>query len=235
MFRKLLAIYNETPLPMIINYPKYAQIQYIKKLASISRGARVLDAGAGECPYKKYFTNSEYVSQDICYDEIENFNFDEVDIRSEIYNIPVKNNSFDYILCTDVLEHLKYPAKAFSEFFRILKPSGELWLSVPFSGAEHMIPFDYYRFSRYALKFLGEDAGFKVKEITPLGGRFAYFGIALKTLIPNMFEDNLMLYRLLAFIQLPFIIIPLLLCFILDKTDKEKKLPPCFFSIYKKP
>lgn len=234
MLNKLIKLYNGSPLPIILNYPKFAQMNYIKKLGKLSKGKKVLDAGAGECPYKIYFKDSQYVSQDSCYDEIDYFDFKSVDIVSEIYKIPVADTEFDFVLCTEVLEHLKYPADALKEFYRILKPSGELWVSVPFSGAEHMAPFDYYRFTRYALKLLGEDAGFKIKEITPLGGRFSYFALVLKNLIPNMFESNPKIYTILSLVQLPLIIVPLTLCYFLDKTDKDKQLTPSFFAIYTK-
>lgn len=38
-----------------------------------------------------------------------------------VYDLPYKNNSFDLILCTEVLEHLDDPGKALSEILRVSK------------------------------------------------------------------------------------------------------------------
>ncbi len=45
--------------------------------------------------------------------------------------LPFKANTFDFILCADVLEHLKDDKKAVEEIKRVLKPRGELLLTVP--------------------------------------------------------------------------------------------------------
>lgn len=49
--------------------------------------------------------------------------------KGDIYSLPYKDNSFDLLICTEVLEHLKDPAKALSELKRVT--SKYLILSVP--------------------------------------------------------------------------------------------------------
>ncbi len=44
---------------------------------------------------------------------------------------PFKDNEFDYILASHILEHLDNPIKASKEITRILKPNGVLYLVVP--------------------------------------------------------------------------------------------------------
>jgi ubiquinone/menaquinone biosynthesis C-methylase UbiE len=41
--------------------------------------------------------------------------------QGTIYHIPLKPNSFDLIICSEVLEHLKYPEKALQELVRVTK------------------------------------------------------------------------------------------------------------------
>lgn len=49
--------------------------------------------------------------------------------QGSIYELPYKDNSFDLIICTEVLEHLEYPSKALREMLRVTKKY--LILSVP--------------------------------------------------------------------------------------------------------
>ncbi|HWY79359.1 MAG TPA: class I SAM-dependent methyltransferase [Candidatus Sulfotelmatobacter sp.] len=49
--------------------------------------------------------------------------------KGNIYKLPYKTDSFDIIICTEVLEHLEYPEKALIELKRVAKKY--LILSVP--------------------------------------------------------------------------------------------------------
>lgn len=45
--------------------------------------------------------------------------------------LPFKSNAIDFILCSEVIEHLNNPTRAFDEMFRVMKEGGTLLLSVP--------------------------------------------------------------------------------------------------------
>ncbi len=47
--------------------------------------------------------------------------------------LPFRDNSFDAVICMDVLEHIRDDKKVVSEIFRVLKDGGNLVLSVPHS------------------------------------------------------------------------------------------------------
>jgi ubiquinone/menaquinone biosynthesis C-methylase UbiE len=51
--------------------------------------------------------------------------------RLDVHNIPFDENTFDYIICTEVLEHVLSPYRALNEINRVLKKDGFLVLSVP--------------------------------------------------------------------------------------------------------
>jgi SAM-dependent methyltransferase len=55
-----------------------------------------------------------------------------VDVVCDIENslLPFENNTFEYIMCIDVLEHVDYP-KVLKEIHRILKPDGIVEIRVP--------------------------------------------------------------------------------------------------------
>lgn len=77
-----------------------------------------------------------------------------VDIVSDITNIPLADCSQDYILCTEVLEHLSEPEKALNEMAKLLKPGGELILTAPFASMTHFAPHFYCAgFSQYFYEY----------------------------------------------------------------------------------
>lgn len=49
--------------------------------------------------------------------------------KGDIYKLPYKDNSFDLVVCTEVLEHLDNPRKAYKELIRVSKKY--ILLSVP--------------------------------------------------------------------------------------------------------
>ncbi|MDP3096780.1 MAG: class I SAM-dependent methyltransferase [Syntrophales bacterium] len=49
----------------------------------------------------------------------------------DVYQLPIKNESVDYILLLEVIEHLSDPEKAIVEMRRILRPMGKLVMVFP--------------------------------------------------------------------------------------------------------
>ena len=94
----------------------------------------------------------------------------------------IDDESYDSALCLEVLEHVPNPFTALSEIHRILKPGGKLVCSVPHLSRLHEEPHDYYRFTRYGLRYLFEHSGFDVIRIEPRGGLFCFLGHQLSSL-----------------------------------------------------
>ena len=70
-------------------------------------------------------------------------------LRADVYHIPFKDNSIDFISSRWVAEHLKEPEKALDELFRSLKPGGRLLIRT--TGKWHYISL-FSRFSPMPLK-----------------------------------------------------------------------------------
>ena len=108
---------------------------------------------------KEIFKNLNYKSLDI--DKKSNSDF-KADITVNNKKI-IKNNTFDIILCTEVLEHTLNPFKAVKEIYRILKHKGTLHVTTPLNYRIHGPLPDCWRFTEYGLKYLFKD--FKILKI----------------------------------------------------------------------
>jgi SAM-dependent methyltransferase len=64
------------------------------------------------------------------------------------------NASFDYIVCTEVLEHTLQPFNACAEMFRLVRPGGYLFLTVPYNFRIHGPRPDCWRFTPDGLRTL---------------------------------------------------------------------------------
>jgi ubiquinone/menaquinone biosynthesis C-methylase UbiE len=91
--------------------------------------------------------------------------------------MPIKDGIFDAVLCTQVLEHLEWPRESVMEMYRVLKPGGKLYITLPMAQSEHQVPYDFFRYTSYGIESICKHAGFKEIKITPFGGlwvRWAY-------------------------------------------------------------
>ncbi len=52
-------------------------------------------------------------------------------IQSDAYKLPFSDESFDVVICSEVLEHVPSYQQLIDELVRVLKPGGRLSLSVP--------------------------------------------------------------------------------------------------------
>jgi SAM-dependent methyltransferase len=99
-----------------------------------------------------------------------------VDVYASALEIPFKENSFDSILCTEVLEHVPEPKELLRQVKRVLKPNGYLILTAPLTWGPHEVPRDYYRYTEYGLRYLAEQVGFVVEKVERTSGHWQTLG-----------------------------------------------------------
>lgn len=73
---------------------------------------------------------------------------------------------FEFIVCTEVLEHTLQPFDAARELYRIAKPSGLIFVTTPFNLRIHGPLPDCWRFTEHGLRALFKD--FEIIELTSL-------------------------------------------------------------------
>lgn len=75
-------------------------------------------------------------------------------------------NRFDYVVCTEVLEHTLQPFDAVKEIERILRPGGLVFASSPFNFRIHGPLPDCWRFTEHGWRALFKD--FEILELKGL-------------------------------------------------------------------
>ena len=114
-------------------------------------GASLIDVGAGLCPYREvvekagitYFSHDfSLYTPDKSQEGLQNsaWKYPQHDYTCEILEIPVEIK-FDFVLCTEVLEHVPDPVRALEKISQLLKPGGQVLITVPEFSLEHQSPF----------------------------------------------------------------------------------------------
>ena len=86
---------------------------------------RVLHVAPEQVFYKKFklFSHWDYTTTDL--------HSPLADVKADICALPFEDNTYDFILCNHVLEHIPNDLKAMEELYRVLKPGGTAILQVP--------------------------------------------------------------------------------------------------------
>jgi SAM-dependent methyltransferase len=113
----------------------------------------VLDIGCGQSPYKFLLneTETKYFGIDII--EAGEFGYHNPDITPfDGKNIPFENETFDAVICTEVLEHVQDYQYLIDEIHRTTKKNGDIIVTIPWSARYHYIPYDYFRYTPSSLR-----------------------------------------------------------------------------------
>jgi SAM-dependent methyltransferase len=130
--------------------PSRASVQYAVRRplvewlrAQAVAGGRVLDVGCGDRPYAAIFPGA--VGFDVPGNE-------HADLHGSLESIPVEDESFDVVLCLQVLEHVPDPAAAVRELHRVVRPGGRVLLSTHGVYPFHPNPDDLWRWTHQGLE-----------------------------------------------------------------------------------
>lgn len=110
-----------------------------------------LDVGCGECEYTNVLRSEsrKIISLDMQKPQVPLIN-DNIFTLGSVESLPFKENSFDFIFCLSVIQFIKDDRAAIEEIFRILKPGGILYLTIPTRNSPFRIIRDLeIRFGTY--------------------------------------------------------------------------------------
>jgi SAM-dependent methyltransferase len=158
--------------PMLFNSSRWHLDRWVAKAGRLGadKSFRVLDAGAGVAPYRKYFEHVTYETAD--FGEVDK-EYSHLDYTCRLEELPMADGTYDLVLCNQVLEHIPEPLMVLKEIRRVLKPDGQAWLSAPLFYEEHEIPYDFHRYTQFAWRRMAAEADFTVESLQWLEG---YYG-----------------------------------------------------------
>ena len=126
----------------------------------------LVDFGCGDMPYRPILKG--YVETYLGADLPDNPLADLIITVNEPLNLA--NASIDYVLSSQVLEHVTNPTAYLQECWRILKPNGLLILSTHGHYQYHPHPTDLWRWTSAGLQKVMTDHGFHIEEFHGLAG-----------------------------------------------------------------
>ena len=157
-------------------------------------GSRALDLGASKSPYRNLLEARGYDVKTLDIDRQHGSDYEGLAEKTGL-----ASESFELILCTQVMEHCYNPWQAIREIQRILKPCGRLIISAPHVWFYHPHPTDHWRFTQEGILHLCEMGGLRPEAIVSQGGsalaflqivNFLGYGLFGRAGLPLFFLNN---------------------------------------------
>ena len=144
--------------------------EYSDLIAKYANGS-LLDIGCGKVPMYGLYKN--HIDNCTCVDWGNSLHGNEyIDIETDIsQELPLEDNSFDTIICSDVLEHIWNPEFTLSELKRVCRKGGHIIINTPFSYWMHEVPYDYHRYTPFFYeKYAEQNSDIELIESKCVGG-----------------------------------------------------------------
>ncbi|MCF1194936.1 class I SAM-dependent methyltransferase [Mangrovimonas futianensis] len=142
----------------------------------------LLDIGCGKMPYRNYILKNSKVENYVGLDLETALVYDD-QVKPDVYwngiTMPFEDNSFDCAFGTEVLEHCPEPEVVLKEVYRVLKPEGVFFFTVPFLWNLHEVPHDEYRYTPFSLDRHLKSSGFADITLKATGGWHASMALML--------------------------------------------------------
>ena len=142
-------------------------LENVRKFSG-SLSGKMMDFGCGSKPYKSLFKISEYVGVDY-ENEGHPHTKEEIDVFYDGKTLPFEDQYFDSVLCSEVLEHVFELDATLKEINRVMKSGSNILITCPFAWNEHEVPYDFARYSRFALKDILGRNGFEITHFAKSG------------------------------------------------------------------
>lgn len=154
------------------NKKLFRMVEDIYSMLEVKNGETVVDVGCGAAYFGRFLPPhlSKLQLYGVDIDDAAKlglkYNYKKIyikDLEKDYQLRYFKDNSIDYIIAKDILEHLQRPWHLVKEMYRILKPGGKVYAHVPnYTSSMAWIDYTHVRpYSKRSLRLMFEDYGFK--------------------------------------------------------------------------
>ena len=140
---------------------------------------KVLDMGCGGQPFRKLLEQRGYQYSSADTQDPLGIVHHIAEIDKDLPPALLEDGPFDFILCTEVMEHVALWDKAFANFSLLLKPGGKILITCPHIYILHEQPYDFWRPTIHAIRFYGQRHGLIDHSIEQLGSAWEVLGTIL--------------------------------------------------------
>lgn len=146
----------------------------------VARGGRCLDVGCGGQPFRARLEGLGFAYSSL--DVVQNASGTVEFLGALDEPLPEalrRRAAFQFILCTEVLEHVARWPEAFANLVDLLAPGGRLLVTCPHIWIPHEEPYDFHRPTTHALEFHARRAGLRLLDLDRLGDGYDVLGTVL--------------------------------------------------------
>jgi SAM-dependent methyltransferase len=155
----------------------------IERYATPARGAaKAIDIGCGGQPFR---TLLEQVGYTYCGVDVNPGGGPPVDVvcaaDEPLPGELLRRGPFDFLLCTEVVEHMADWHGGFANFAMLLAPGGRALITAPYFYQLHEEPYDFWRPTLHAIDYYARRAGLQTLYRQPAGDGWDVLGTLLAT------------------------------------------------------
>lgn len=147
--------------------------------------SRALDVGCGRQPFRNILETSGYTYISLDVTQTPENTVDHIGAIDETPSDALRDcGQFQFVLCTEVLEHVADWGTAFKNLSAFMAPGGKLLITCPYFYQLHEEPHDYWRPTLYAIKYYADKVGLRVLEQRAAGDAWDVLGTLLANCSP---------------------------------------------------
>ena len=160
---------------------------YLHHIAGLPRNTHILDMGGGAERKRGVFDVADF---DVNVVSINLTTEKKPHVQGDASKLPFKENIFDAVICSELLEHVPSPPAILGEMFRVLKPSGVIYCCVPFNYRIHGDPEDFGRYTDHYWRIELTNYGFENIDIEKQGLFWSVLAEMIRGHVAETFRDG---------------------------------------------